>query len=339
MEIYDNNGYVNMKSILASGMPFVFVIGGRGTGKTYTTLLQCMKEGRKVLFLRRTQTQLDIVSRKSMSPWKPIAYDEGFEFDMQPLTHGLHEIYTVDDQNQPLQQLGYLAALSTISNLRGFDASDVDTIIFDEFIGENHERPLKREADALLNAYETVNRNRELKGQKPVQLICLANSNRLDADILIKLDLVRRIEKMQRKGQEYSVLPERGICIVLLENSPISQRKAATALYKVTAGTEFAQMALNNAFAYDDTSNVESRNLRDYILRVQYGDFGIYRHKSEPIYYVTKHISGTARVYDANETGMKKFRRDFVGLRFALLNGRVFFETYEGKAVLCDIFL
>ena len=45
-------------------------------------------------------------------------------------------------------------ALSTVSNLRGFDMSDCTLLIYDEFIPEPHERPLKNEAAALFNAYE-----------------------------------------------------------------------------------------------------------------------------------------------------------------------------------------
>ena len=38
MKMYLNNGYLNMKDILTNKYHFVFMIGGRGTGKTYGTL-------------------------------------------------------------------------------------------------------------------------------------------------------------------------------------------------------------------------------------------------------------------------------------------------------------
>lgn len=32
-ELYDSNGYVNIKGILETGCPFIFIWGGRGTGE------------------------------------------------------------------------------------------------------------------------------------------------------------------------------------------------------------------------------------------------------------------------------------------------------------------
>ena len=37
-DLYLENGYVNMAKIIETDVPFIFVIGGRGTGKTYGTL-------------------------------------------------------------------------------------------------------------------------------------------------------------------------------------------------------------------------------------------------------------------------------------------------------------
>ena len=38
MSIYLDNGYLNIEQILSYGLPFNFVVGGRGTGKTYGAL-------------------------------------------------------------------------------------------------------------------------------------------------------------------------------------------------------------------------------------------------------------------------------------------------------------
>ena len=44
MRVYDSNGYVNIPEILKHEAVFIFIYGGRGTGKTYGALKE-MKEG------------------------------------------------------------------------------------------------------------------------------------------------------------------------------------------------------------------------------------------------------------------------------------------------------
>lgn len=50
--------------------------------------------------------------------------------------------------------------------------------------------------------YETVNRNRELQGEKPVQVFLLGNTNNISIPILETLGLVEVIENMQRKNKK-----------------------------------------------------------------------------------------------------------------------------------------
>ena len=75
MELYQESGYVNMGAIFDLGLPFNFVVGGRGTGKTYTALKGCV-ERKEVFFLRRrTQAQTDLVSKPEFSPCKKLNSD------------------------------------------------------------------------------------------------------------------------------------------------------------------------------------------------------------------------------------------------------------------------
>ena len=53
MRLYDKNGYVNIPEILKHEAVFIFIYGGRGTGKTYGALKE-MKEGNhKFIYMRR----------------------------------------------------------------------------------------------------------------------------------------------------------------------------------------------------------------------------------------------------------------------------------------------
>ena len=338
--IYLENGYCNVGGILDLGMPFTIIIGGRGTGKTYTALKTCRERKLNTLILRRTQQQVDVISRKAMSPWKSVANDEHFDFAVNPASKGLYEVNEVDNEGNVICTLSYITALSTISNLRGFDSSDIDIIVYDEFIPESHERPLKRESDALLNAYETINRNRELSGKPPVKLLMMANANRLDSPILMGLGLTNKIEGMIKKHQMYSVLPERGVTIVLLQDSPISEKKAETALYKLVKGTQFADMAISNNFSYSDTSNVISRPLQGFTPLFSFDDVTIYENKAEGTLYCSAHKSGAPKQYTTtSDESLKRLQNDAFFMTLNILANNVEYESYEIKAKVINIFL
>ena len=196
MKLYQDNGYVNIRGIIELGLPFNFVVGGRGTGKTYTALKTVKEDAIKFFFMRRTQAQADLINKPEFSPFKALNSDEGWEVITKAVSKYNAAFYNGVENLPQGEPIGYTGALSTMSNVRGFDAQEVKILIYDEFIPERHERPIKNEGSALLNAYETINRNRELKGHPPLQLLCLANANDLSNPIFLELGLVKKAEQI-----------------------------------------------------------------------------------------------------------------------------------------------
>lgn len=338
MNIYQENGYINIRAIQRLGLPFNFVVGGRATGKTYTALKTQIEDDAVFMFMRRTQTQADLINKPEFSPFKPINADNGWNIGAQTITKYNSAFYEmVEDGDKLVPQgkpKGYTCALSTISNMRGFDASDVVTLIYDEFIPERHERPLKNEGVAFLNAYETINRNRELKGAPPLQVIGLANANDLANPIFMELNLVRKAEQMRRRGQEVSIDRTRGVGLFLLNNSPISEKKQNTALYKLSRGSEFSEMSLNNNFTCEEAAIIKSRNLSEYKPVVAIGEICIYEHKSTGRLYVSTHTIGTPPYYSPGEIDRRRFQRQYGWVWFAYMSNNVDFEE-----ILCEILL
>ena len=345
MKLYLDNGYVNIPGILQRGLPFNFCVGGRGTGKTFMSL-RYLKEiaintDRKFVFLRRTQTQVDLISKPEYSPFKAI--DE-FYCDytvVKPVskyTSAFYDGKVGENGIEAGQLIGYVAALSTISNLRGFSAVDVDYILYDEFIPERHEKKIKDEGAALLNCYETINRNRELSGKKPVQLLCLANAFDLGNPIFTELNLVRSVEKMRKTGQEQLVLKDRGVAVYLLDKSSISSQKANTALYKLTKNSDFAQMALKNDFAYDKASKIKSIPLGELIPVVAVGEVCVYQHKANNSIYVSSHKSGSPVTFSASDSDLARFKHAFSWVWFEYLRNNIIFEDYMCELLLTKYF-
>lgn len=332
MGIYLDSGYVDIQKILNYKIPFNFIIGGRGTGKTYGALKTAYENNIKFMIMRRTQSQCDLINKPEFNPYKAVCADIGADISIKAISKYNAMIYeTVNDEEQ--STMGYTCALSTIANMRGFDASDVKLLIYDEFIPEKHERALKNEGSAFLNAYETINRNRELKGEDPLQVICMANAFDIANAIFLELGLVGICERMQMKEQELYINNQKGILIALLNNSSISKKKSNTALYRITTGS-YADMALSNDFSYNDTDGIKSQKLTEYRLLCTIGEISIYRHKSNRTFYISEHRSGTAPLYKSDEVGLKRYRKNHgLTLYNSYMRGNVIFENMLTKSL------
>lgn len=336
--MFTKEGYIDFKYIMRDASPFIFIVGGRGSGKTYGAIQYALRENRTFFFMRRTQTQIDLIKNDSFSPFK--AVDESIV--VSSINKNLTGVYRGSQNSDGTYSpagipIGYMCALSTISNIRGFDASSVDLIIYDEFIGEAHERPIKNEGQAFLNAYETINRNRELNGQEPVKVLALANSNSLANPIFVELQLVTPVEKMLRSGDAkyYTYKNDsRGVSVYMINHSPILEAKQQTALYKLSGDSEFSAMALRNEFTQEEMDHIKPQSLKPYRLLCCVGEICTYKKKDNTGYYITGHKSGsTEAIYQSTSTDLKRFRRDQYFLWLAYLNGKILFESYIYKVL------
>ncbi len=342
MKLYSDNGYLNVPAIIDGPAIYSFIVGGRGIGKTFGSLKEVIDRNLKFIFMRRTQIQVDMIKDDNLNPFNALTATLGndYQFIMKKVNKNITAVYR--GEFDPEKQiyiasgniLGYIMALSTVSNIRGFDASDVDILIYDEFIGEKHERPIRDEGAAFLNALETIARNRELQGRKPLKVLCLSNSNDLANPIFIQLKIVKDVENMVRKGQEYRYIPERHLALYVLQMTPIGAAKAQTTLYKLAGDSEFTQMALANDFSSEEMADIKPQNIKEFKPVVQVGEICIYRHKSKYLYYVTSFKTGTPEVYDSSAMDLKRFSRNMYRIWLAYLNRHVVFESYLDQVLL-----
>ena len=332
MSLFLDNGFVNMPRLFASRLPFIFVVGGRGTGKTYGALEYVRKqalEGKKFIYMRRTQDQVDKISQDDFSPFKSVDELTGAITTVQKMAGKTFSFIDAPSD----KTLGYCFALSTFAKMRGFDASDVSTLVFDEFIPEKHERQIKNEAEAFFNAVETINRNRELTGGEPLQCVLLSNANNMGNPLFLELGLVSRATKMLGKGVDTYRDEKRGLMLVIIQNSPISEAKKQTALYKLTAGSSFQKMAIDNDFD-EQCSNLRHAPLKELRPLVGVGEITIYTHKSENWLYVSTHRTGSPTTFGSSMAELNRFRLQYMWVWEAYMMRRVYFEEY-----LCELLL
>lgn len=338
MKLYLDNDYANMDAMINDGNLFHWIIGGRGTGKTYGSLDYILREHPTFLYIRRTQTEADLVTNGLNNPFKNIQLKYGVTVLAEKMGRNLGRFYTVDED--ATETIGYIGALSTFASIRGIEfMQDVSLILYDECIPEKRARPIKEEFNALMNLYETVNRNRELEGRKAVNLVCLSNSNDIANPYFIGLQIVNRIAKMMQKGSEVYRDDSRKLSVYMLMHSKISDRKAKTALYQLTGDGDFADMALSNMFELDDQS-ISPRRISEYRPLVQIGELIVYKHKSRQEFYLSCHASGTVPVtYGTSDIDVQRFLSKYDFLFMKYINDNIYFEDATSLVLFEKYFL
>lgn len=336
--LYLPSGFVDHRLWVTDPAPFIIALGGRGTGKTYGALLD-VAAGRygKIVYVRRNDTQLSAAKLPELNPFKRVNADTGSDLIFSSLGKNVSGIYHGEVKDGVLSPsgapVGIGVPLSVFSNIRGVDGMDYQTIIFDEFIKEAHERPIKNEGDAFLNMYETLNRNRELPplNQSPMKCLLLANSNDLRSPILDALGVVDVIDSMIRRGQEHKTVRDGVLSIYLYQNSPVSAAKAKSALYRVANSKDFSEMALENRFSEANYERVESRPLREYQPLVSIGDVTVYVSNADSDqYYVVDGIKAPEQ-YSTYPVSLRAFRADYFYLWEALLDKRLYYSSASVK--------
>ena len=339
--IYDDNGWLDIPRIVERNpinYCWIYVIDVRGGGKTFGALSYACRradEGKGAfIYMRRTQEQCDLISRNEFSPINALNKIHGWDLIMSPVTKKNSAIYhsEVDKDGKTILKgpyLGITAGLSTFRNLRGLSLEDVTLLIYDEFVPERHERGLKSEGYALLQAYETINRNRELAGKPPLICLCLGNADDLGNNVFMDLGWTDRAEWMVKNNKEVYLDRERRTAIYIPHSSPVAAGKAETALYKMAGQSRFTDMAIKNRFAQEGITTIISRPIKEYTPLVSIPYLCIYKHKDRREYYATEHIQGSPDAYQDDDIDMDRFRRKYIYLWDAYMREDIKFETYS----------
>lgn len=330
-KIYNSSGWVDWDYIDKQEETFIAMVGPRGVGKTYGRFRTLIERGGKFIYLRRLKSQLDLCSKPEGNPFRAINND--LDMHITPYPSGGIVTFRKGDKTGDIVAVGL--ALSVVANIRGIDLSDYDYIVFDEFIASIGEHPIKNEYAAFQNFYETVNRNREILGKKPVKCFMLGNANTIVNPYFSAWHFMKTCIKMITSGQMVYRTPDKTRMIIMLLNSPISEQKRETVLYK-NASSDFITMALDNAFRTDET-NIKSEPIAEYQHIVSCGDIGIWKHKTDRKYYVSS-IQGQP-YYDSFGISLKMFQNDFFLLRSNyMVNKNFYFESFELEIIFRELF-
>ena len=334
MNIYTPEGWLDISMIDAymdvHNLDQCFIVGARGTGKSYGIQKKLLMKSKKFIYARMSAGEIKMISNPEMNPFNAFYDDPDLKdrvFSVKPIPKVENALYLVEEKTN----IAICLPLVTFGKYRGMDFHEYEYIFLDEFIPERTIKKTPGMGQALKQAYETVNRNRELKGEKAVRLYAAANSLDMNNEILLEFGLIPMMEKCLKSDKEYWI--EGNKILIYPQHSPISEAKADTSLYKFGTG-KFGEMALKNQFSDYGKSNLGSRSLKGCIQKFCLkGNFSAYRLQNGEWYFTEWKIIGfkvgETIVYQDTDYDKRLMLRKFFFLVELYYNGRVIFETPE----------
>ena len=281
-----------------------------------------------------------------LSPFKSINRDLKSNVKAFSIAEGLGGFWECapdDDGNEAPtgNPIGTLISLNSVSKFAGFDMSDSDWLIFDEFIPRAWEKVSRKEGDQLMDLYKTISRDREHRDRKPLKLICLANAVNISNPVSNILEIVDIMALMNVKKEEYCYMEDRGIMIHILKSSDeFEEKEKQSQIYKAMGSTDWGRMAFDNEFAYNDFSAVKTSQLKNYkpicSFTYKHKDYYVWMRDGKYVLNHSKHNS--PNVYNlALENDQKRFYIDYaIDLRNECINGNMIFDTYTGYDLIVN---
>lgn len=336
-ESLDRSLFLNTKTVDSIGMTFNFIYGMRGAGKSYGIILNSLLNNRPFIYLRRTDSEVQFLTKNvadmTINPVTDVLVHEFGVFpEYEKIGQGVNAICLEDGTI-----LGMIISLSNFSGKRGFEYEQCQDIIFDECVPENHVKSFKSEETAFFNFYESINRNREMQGGEPIRVYMLCNSNNMAHPLLLSLGMDKMIQQQRKKGKQFLYDKERSLLVWEQASSDFIKKKKRTALYKLTKGTTFYGMALENEFVYNDMTNIKPKDLKPFRLITTHEKIDVYVHKSENEYYIKEHNENTSFTLaniESDNTVLQDKLRVVYG---AYVHNRVWFETFNAKQLFLQL--
>lgn len=315
------------------------IIGGRNVGKTYSTLKSYYMDEKKFAFLKRTIEDVELITAGGtgvdLSPFKSINRDTSANVYAKKIFKGLGGFWDTDEEGNVYGvPIGYIIALNAVSKIKGFDLSECEALIFDEFIPQPWERVNRKEGEQLMDLYKTIARDREHRGREALKLICLANATNINNPVMEILEIVDIVANMQALNESHHYIEDRGILIHMInDNDEFRQTESESAIYKAMAGTRWADMALGNQFGYNDFSAVGHVSLKNYVpvCSVQHKQKVYYIYRNANKYYMCNSRHTSDEFYNLNKENDQKlfFTERCIDLREACIESRMLFQTYS----------
>ena len=350
-EDYDDGYYHFGKDLEAYPDAWCYVVWSkRGAGKTYSGLWYAYGHDIKIVYTKRTVEDVNLIASDegngNLSPYKPLNRDKGMWIIPDKIQDGLCGFYEVDDEGKASgSPISLAMALNKIKTIKGFDASDYDWLLVDEFIPQIGERTSAgmREGELLLDLYMTIARDRVKRGRKELKLVLFANAEEISTPITNTLEIIDDMSEMNETGESIRYLEERGIVLhhITEDEIPTSDAEYKSGIYRAMIDTAWGRKSFFGEFTNNDFSNVRRLSLKNMrcLLSVIYKgkEFYIY-YNNDGMHYMTDSRCKAPVTFNLDRENDQKLFYDtwWFYLREQCINGRMQFKKYSMYDILVN---
>lgn len=341
-----------------------FIIGVRGTGKTYGCLNKAIKrvvrelEGKthkgyvpEWVYMRRYESELETIEKVLNPIFNKEKYLSNYEFKQEKRDFYIrrkpekliNEKGKEYIENTPWIVMGHWLALSTSSHFKGTSYENVDTLIYDEFLYEKSDRSkeLKREVDKFFNVLETIFRNRE-----GWRVFLLGNATTFETCYKYELKLMTPYNSNIWCSKTKSILVE------IVANPEYIKAKKNSPIGKLASGTSYESYAIDNNFIYDSNTFIKRKKgnyRRMCVFEYENHKYGIFIKKGQNEIIIdtvkrtdTEPIRFTFKSEYMSEQAKSILTRNhpiFKLLRTYFNNNKVYYQNIRVKSFIYPLFL
>ena len=233
--------WYDISSVLSYNALLYYVIGERGVGKSFSAkkyvINHYIKKNKKFVYLRRYKTELKESVPKFFDDIKMAGLFKDKSFNVESNKFYMNK-----------KCIGYALPLSTANILKSASFSDVDTIIFDEFIiDKGCYHYLANEVEQLLDIVETIGRLRDIK------VLFLGNA------ISITNPYFSYFNLSLPYNSDIATFKDGLIVVNYIKNEEYRKVKHESKFGKLVAGTKYGEYAIDNKFLRDSKAFIGKR--------------------------------------------------------------------------------
>lgn len=272
--------FYDINKTLTYNCLFNFIIGSRGSGKTYGAKKRAIKlfleKGHQFVYLRRYKEELDETAE---SYFNDIILNNEFPDTVIEYRSGC---YFVNDQ-----LAGYSMALTKAKDYKSISYPLVYFIIFDEFMIEDngYARYLKNEVKQFLNFYMSIDRYRGCTVFFLANSVSMVNPYTLYWDLSLPYG-----SNIVRKGD---------VLLQLVQDEEFIKERKETRFGKLIAGTDFEQYAIENKFIDDSKTFIRKKTEKAqyYFTFIYKGEsFGVWIDYAKGMMFVSGNIDPSCKL-------------------------------------------
>lgn len=342
------NKFYNYSKVLSFNAYYNFIVGGRGIGKTYgakrLAIRDAIKRGEHFIYLRRYREELALSKETFIADIASLFPD--WEFRANGRLAQMSPLSEQGNKKRHWKTVGYFISLSTAQSMKSVSFAKVTKIIYDEFIVEKgYVRYLPDEAYVFNNFYSTVDRY-----QGRTKVFFLANSVSINNPYFVeyKIDPQKadnngfiRFGATDKPGHFFAV-------VHFPDSKEFINEVSKTSFGKFIAGTEYADMAVNNEFSDDGNNLVKVKSSKAtymYSLETKTGTFSVWHEIGTNYYFFQQSRPGKEKMFTLvpekmsdEKIYLKNTDRILQGIKSAFNRGRAWFDSPATRNSMLEVF-